>query len=83
MIPINPSGVHAPMWVLGACGLIFLLAGAWVFPASIRGLVQHGRGRPSCASIRGSTSISTQDQTPAHLLKRVRETIPEAGSDLA
>ncbi len=29
-IEVNPSKVHAPMWVIAVCGLLFLLAGLWL-----------------------------------------------------
>lgn len=43
LIPVDPSTVHAPMWVLGLAGLVFMLPGLLMCYYGIRnGLSQDG-----------------------------------------
>ena len=39
VIHADPNDIHAPMWVLSACGAMFGLPGAWL-------LVHGARGKP-------------------------------------
>lgn len=42
-IPVDPASVHAPMWVLGLCGLVFFLPGVLLCYYGIRnGLLPDG-----------------------------------------
>ena len=43
VIPVKASSVHVPMWVLGAVGAVFFLAGVWVFVAALGAVRQKAR----------------------------------------
>jgi len=45
LVPIELEGANAPLWVIGAVGLAFALAGLVVFVNAARGLVHQGRVR--------------------------------------
>ena len=45
LIPVDPATVHAPMWVLTACGLVFVLGGVAVL-ASRWPRVKDAAARP-------------------------------------
>jgi len=47
-IHVDPSHVHAPPWVLGVCGGMFALPGAWIL---YRGLANAVRGGPPAARL--------------------------------
>lgn len=42
-IEVDPGKIHAPMWVIAVCGLMFLLAGLWLIWHGLDGLRRKAR----------------------------------------
>ncbi|MEM1055634.1 MAG: hypothetical protein AAGI52_08905 [Bacteroidota bacterium] len=47
IVPVDPANVHAPMWVLAVCGLVFVIGGVAVL----------AHGRPGIQSAAGLTIV--------------------------